>query len=102
MARRLDELADSKNAEDIVVLEIAPLSPIRTSWRFCTGRTSAQARGIGRRGQGKRIKARVGLMPGGVEAAAKPVESRLSRTVSARLHRPRRAIRVHKLEDSVA
>lgn len=67
LARRLAELADSKKAEDIVVLDMRGLVAYTDFLAICTARNERQARAIADevRVQVKRDSA---LLPGGVDA----------------------------------
>lgn len=67
LARRLAELADSKAAEEIVVLDMRKLVSYTDFLTICTARNERQARAIA-----DEVKLRLkedGLLPGGSEAA---------------------------------
>ncbi len=66
LARRLAELADSKKAEDIVVLDMRDLVAYTDFLTICTARNERQARGIVDEVR-QRVKRDSGLMPGGVD-----------------------------------
>jgi ribosome-associated protein len=69
LARRLAELADSKKAEDIVVLDMRGLVAYTDFLAICTARNERQARAITdevRQG----VKRESGLLPGGVDGGS--------------------------------
>ncbi len=68
LARRLAELADSKAAEEIVVLDMRRLVSYTDFLVICTARNERQARAIGDEVK-LRLKQEQGLLPGGSEAA---------------------------------
>ena len=67
LARQLAELADSKKAEDIVVLDMRGLVAYTDFLAICTARNERQARGIVDEVRVK-VKGALGLLPGGVDA----------------------------------
>jgi ribosome-associated protein len=66
LARRLAELADSKQAGDIVVLDMRGLVSYTDFLTICTGRNERQARAIVDEVK-LRLKHDEGLLPGGME-----------------------------------
>jgi ribosome-associated protein len=68
LARRLAELADSKQAEEIVVLDMRALVSYTDFLAICTARNERQARAIVEEVR-LRVKAESGLLPGGVDGA---------------------------------
>jgi ribosome-associated protein len=66
LARRLAELADSKKAEDIVVLDMRGLVAYTDFLAICTVRNERQARAIVDEVR-VRVKRDSGLLPGGVD-----------------------------------
>ena len=66
LARRLAELADSKKAEEIVVLDMRPLVAYTDFLAICTARNDRQARAIVDEVR-QRIKREAGVLPGGVD-----------------------------------
>ncbi|HVY77078.1 MAG TPA: ribosome silencing factor [Solirubrobacterales bacterium] len=68
LARRLAELADSKAAEEIVVLDMRKLVSYTDFLAVCTARNERQARAIADEVK-LRLKQEQGLLPGGSEAA---------------------------------
>jgi len=68
LARRLAELADSKQAEEIVVLDMRALVSYTDFLAICTARNERQARAIVEEVR-LRMKAESGLLPGGVDGA---------------------------------
>jgi ribosome-associated protein len=66
LARRLAELADSKKAEDIVVLDMRPLVAYTDFLAICTARNDRQAGAIVDEVR-QRIKRESGVLPGGVD-----------------------------------
>jgi ribosome-associated protein len=66
LARRLAELADSKKAEDIVVLDMRGLVAYTDFLAICTARNERQARAIVDEVRGH-VKRESGLLPGGVD-----------------------------------
>jgi ribosome-associated protein len=67
LARHLAELAGSKKAEDIVVLDMRGLVAYTDFLVVCTARNERQARGIVDEVR-VRVKKESGLLPGGVDA----------------------------------
>jgi ribosome-associated protein len=67
LARRLAELADSKQAEDIVVLDMRGLVAYTDFLAICTARNERLARAIVDEVR-VRVKQDSGLLPGGVDA----------------------------------
>jgi ribosome-associated protein len=68
LVRRIAELADSKAAQDIVVLDMRGLVSYTDFLAICTARNERQARAIA--GEVKlKLKGEGGLLPGGSEAA---------------------------------
>jgi ribosome-associated protein len=67
LVRRLAELADSKKAEDIVVLDMRGLVAYTDFLAICTARNERQARAIADEVR-VRGKQELGLLPGGVDA----------------------------------
>ncbi|MGV1049528.1 MAG: ribosome silencing factor [Solirubrobacterales bacterium] len=67
LARRLAEVADSKKAEDIVVLDMRGLVAYTDFLAICTARNERQARAIVDEVRLK-VKRDLGLLPGGVDA----------------------------------
>lgn len=68
LARRLAELADSKKAEDVVVLDMRGLVAYTDFLTICTARNERQARAIVDEVR-VQIKREMGLLPGGVDGA---------------------------------
>jgi ribosome-associated protein len=68
LARRLAELADSKQAEEAVVLDMRPLVSYTDFLTICTARNERQARAIVEEVR-MRVKEEHGLLPGGVDGA---------------------------------
>lgn len=68
LARRLAELADSKAASEIVVLNMRELVSYTDFLTICTARNERQARAIADEVK-LRLKQDQGLLPGGSEAA---------------------------------
>ncbi len=68
LARRLAELADSKQAEEIVALDMRRLVSYTDFLAICTARNERQARAIVEEVR-LRIKEEHGLLPGGVDGA---------------------------------
>ena len=66
LARRLAEVADSKKAEDIVVLDMRGLVAYTDFLAICTARNERQARAIGDEVRLK-VKRDLGLLPAGVD-----------------------------------
>jgi ribosome-associated protein len=66
LARRLAELADSKGATEIVVLDMRALAAYTDFLTICTARNERQARAIVDEVR-LRLKQEHGLLPGGVE-----------------------------------
>jgi ribosome-associated protein len=66
LARRLAELADSKGATEIVVLDMRGLAAYTDFLAICTARNERQARAIVDEVK-LRLKQERGLLPGGVE-----------------------------------
>jgi ribosome-associated protein len=66
LARRLAELADSKKAEDVVVLDMRKLVSYTDFLAICTARNERQARAIVDEVR-LQLKRDTGLLPGGVE-----------------------------------
>ncbi|HEX8753383.1 MAG TPA: ribosome silencing factor, partial [Solirubrobacterales bacterium] len=66
LARRLAELADSKKAEDIVVLDMRGLVAYTDFLAICTARNDRQARAIVDEVR-VQLKRETGLLPGGVD-----------------------------------
>lgn len=67
LARRMAELADSKKAEDIVVLDMRGLVAYTDFLAICTARNERQARGIADEVR-VQVKSESALLPGGVDA----------------------------------
>jgi ribosome-associated protein len=68
LARRLAELADSKAASEIVVLDMRELVSYTDFLTICTARNERQARAVADEAK-LRLKQEEGLLPGGSEAA---------------------------------
>ena len=66
LARRLAELADSKKAEDVVVLDMRGLVAYTDFLVICTARNERQARAIVDEVR-VQVKREMGLLPGGVD-----------------------------------
>ena len=66
LARRLAELADSKQAGEIVVLDMRELVSYTDFLTICTARNERQARAIVEEVR-LRVKEEQGLLPGGIE-----------------------------------
>jgi ribosome-associated protein len=69
LARRLAEVADSKGASEIVVLDMRGLAAYTDFLTICTARNERQARAIVDEVKLK-LKQEHGLLPGGVEGEA--------------------------------
>jgi ribosome-associated protein len=69
LARRLAELADSKQATDVVVLDMRALVSYTDFLAICTARNERQARAIVEEAR-LRVKEEHGLLPGGTEGEA--------------------------------
>lgn len=67
LARQLAAIADSKKAEDVVVLDMRELVAYTDFLAICTARSERQARAIVDEVR-VRVKREVGLLPGGVDA----------------------------------
>jgi ribosome-associated protein len=68
LARRLAELADSKKAEDVVVLDMRGLVAYTDFLAICTARNERQARAIVDEVK-LQLKRETGLLPGGVDGS---------------------------------
>lgn len=68
LARRLAELADSKQAEEVVVLDMRALVSYTDFLAICTARNERQARAIVEEVR-LRVKEESSLLPGGVDGA---------------------------------
>jgi ribosome-associated protein len=68
LARRLAELADSKQAEEVVVLDMRELVSYTDFLAICTARNERQARAIVEEVR-LRVKKESALLPGGVDGA---------------------------------
>jgi ribosome-associated protein len=68
LARRLAEVADSKKAEDIVVLDMRKLVSYTDFLAICTARNERQARAIVDEVR-IQVKQEMGFLPGGVDGA---------------------------------
>ena len=68
LARRLAELADSKSAEEIVVMDMRKLVSYTDFLVVCTARNERQARAIADEVK-LRLKQEQGLLPGGSDVA---------------------------------
>jgi iojap-like ribosome-associated protein len=68
LARRLAELADSKQADEIVVLDMRELVSYTDFLAICTARNERQARAIVEEVR-LRVKEEQSLLPGGVDGA---------------------------------
>ncbi|HEX5929987.1 MAG TPA: ribosome silencing factor [Solirubrobacterales bacterium] len=68
LARRLVGLADSKKAEDVVVLDMRKLVSYTDFLAICTARNERQSRAIVDEVR-LQVKQETGLLPGGVEGA---------------------------------
>lgn len=66
LARRLAAIADSKKAEDVVVLDMRKLVAYTDFLAICTARSERQARAIVDEVR-LRVKRESGLLPGGVD-----------------------------------
>jgi ribosome-associated protein len=66
LARRLAAIADSKKAEDVVVLDMRDLVAYTDFLAICTARSERQARAIVDEVR-LRVKRESGLLPGGVD-----------------------------------
>jgi ribosome-associated protein len=66
LARRLAAIADSKKAEDVVVLDMRELVAYTDFLAICTARSERQARAIVDEVR-LRVKRESGLLPGGVD-----------------------------------
>jgi ribosome-associated protein len=66
LARRLASLADSKKAEDVVVMDMRGLVAYTDFLAICTARNERQARAIVDEVR-LRVKHETGLLPGGVD-----------------------------------
>lgn len=67
LARHLATVADSKKAEDVVVLDMRELVAYTDFLAICTARSERQARAIVDEVR-LRVKREAGLLPGGVDA----------------------------------
>jgi ribosome-associated protein len=67
LARQLAAIADSKKAEDVVVLDMRGLVAYTDFLAICTARNERQARAIVDEVR-LRVKREAGLLPGGVDA----------------------------------
>jgi ribosome-associated protein len=67
LARQLAAIADSKKAEDVVVLDMRDLVAYTDFLAICTARSERQARAIVDEVR-LRVKRESGLLPGGVDA----------------------------------
>ena len=67
LARQLAAIADSKKAEDVVVLDMRELVAYTDFLAICTARSERQARAIVDEVR-VRVKRESGLLPGGVDA----------------------------------
>jgi ribosome-associated protein len=68
LARRLAALADSKKAEDVVVMDMRGLVAYTDFLAICTARNERQARAIVEEVK-LRVKRETGLLPGGVDGS---------------------------------
>ncbi len=68
LARRLTEFADSKKAEDVVVLDMRGLVSYTDFLAICTARNERQARAIVDEVR-LQVKGELGRLPGGVDGA---------------------------------
>ncbi|HKA67448.1 MAG TPA: ribosome silencing factor [Solirubrobacterales bacterium] len=68
LARRLAELADSKKAEDVVVLDMRKLVSYTDFLAICTARNERQVRAVVDEVR-LQVKREMGLLPGGVDGA---------------------------------
>ncbi|HEX5714502.1 MAG TPA: ribosome silencing factor [Solirubrobacterales bacterium] len=68
LARRLAELADSKKAEEIVILDMRELVSYTDFLAICTARNERQARAIVDEVR-VQVKSETGVFPGGVDGA---------------------------------
>jgi ribosome-associated protein len=68
LARRLAELADSKKAEDVVVLDMRKLVSYTDFLAICTTRNERQAKAVVDEVR-LQVKHEMGLLPGGVDGA---------------------------------
>lgn len=68
LARQLAALADSKKAEDVIVLDMRELVSYTDFLAICTARNERQARAIVDEVR-LRVKSESGLLPGGVDGA---------------------------------
>jgi ribosome-associated protein len=68
LARRLASLADSKKAEDIVVLDMRKLVAYTDFLVICTARNDRQAKAVADEAR-LQIKQETGLLPSGVDGA---------------------------------
>jgi ribosome-associated protein len=66
LARRLAELADSKKAEDVVVLDMRELVAYTDFLAICTTRNERQAKAVVDEVR-VQVKLEMGLLPGGVD-----------------------------------
>jgi ribosome-associated protein len=66
LARRLAAIADSKKAEEVVVLDMRPLVAYTDFLAICTARSERQAKAILDEVR-LRVKRETGLLPGGVD-----------------------------------
>lgn len=66
LARRLAAIADSKKAEEVVVLDMRPLVAYTDFLAICTARSERQAKAILDEVR-LRVKREAGLLPGGVD-----------------------------------
>jgi ribosome-associated protein len=69
LARRLAALADSKKAEDVVVLDMRGLVAYTDFLAICTARNERQAKAVVDEVR-LQVKHETGLLPGGVDGAA--------------------------------
>ena len=67
LARRLAELADSKGATEIVVLDMRALASYTDFLAICTARNERQARAVVDEAKLKLKREQGGLLPGGVD-----------------------------------
>ncbi len=68
LARRLASLADSKKAEEVIVLDMRGLVAYTDFLAICTARNERQARAIVDEAR-LRVKHDLGLLPGGVDGS---------------------------------
>ena len=88
LALRIAELADSKVASEIVVLDMRELVSYTDFLAICTARNERQARAIADEVK-LRLKQELGLLPGGSDGGERGGldRARLPRLRAARLHR---------------